>query len=91
MVEEKMSTEITALLWQQGPLVILLGLILLAGYKRVWVWGYQLTTTEERCSKLEAIVFRQLNISDKAVGTLEQTTRQTSRRRAIPLDGGEDQ
>lgn len=80
-----MPTEITSLLWQQGPLVILLGLILLAGYKRVWVWGHQLVQAEDRCEKLESIVFRQLNISDRAVGTLEHTTR-----RAVDLRGPQE-
>lgn len=36
-----MPAEIWGLLFQQAPLVILLGLILIGGARKVWVFGWQ--------------------------------------------------
>jgi hypothetical protein len=87
--------EIGTLLAQQGPFVALLAFIILTGYKGVWVWGShlakaeqrhagELAKLEDRCSRLEQIVFRQLNISETAVDKLSRTVSE-QRRRGIAL------
>jgi hypothetical protein len=69
------SPDYVSLLIQQGPLVVLLGYILIAGARKIWVWGYQLKKAEDRCDRLESLLFKQLNISDKlttVVGSVEK-------------------
>ncbi len=33
-------------LWEEAPLIGFLAFILVAGYKKWWVWGYQLTEAQ---------------------------------------------
>jgi hypothetical protein len=58
-----MPTDITGIILSQSPLVILLGYILFAGARKTWVWGYQLSEAQDRCNRLESIVFQQLNVN----------------------------
>jgi hypothetical protein len=41
-------------LWNDAPLVAVLAFILLGGYRRWWVWGYQLTDAKEALDAMTA-------------------------------------
>lgn len=46
--------EIFSKLWGQSPLVALLVLILVGGYKKWWVWGYQLAEAQKALAEMKA-------------------------------------
>jgi len=68
--------DVNSVLLQQGPLVVLMAFIIWTGFKGHWEYGptarERLKKAEDRCERLEAIVFRQLNISETAVNALNK-------------------
>ncbi len=66
-------------LWEDAPLVGLLGFIIFAGYKRWWVWGYQLHEKDTQLIAMKAerdewkdVAFRGVHSTAVAVKTTER-------------------
>lgn len=53
-----------------GVIAILLGVIL-AGHKRVWVWGYQLEKSEAQCTKWQDVAERNQKSVERLIDIYE--------------------
>lgn len=58
--------------WLQLGLGGLLLAALFAGFKRVWVWGYQLRAKELEAEFWRDLYLRQLTVNDKALSVAEK-------------------
>lgn len=47
-------------------IAILMGVIF-TGFKKMWVWGYQLKEAEDRATRWEGIAMRALQVTEKVV------------------------
>ncbi len=80
-------TDITGAL-TQGGYVGILALIVVTGYKKVWVWGEQLEEAETRCTEWRELALsnmrsneRVLDIADTLKAAAQLPSRQPTRRR----------
>lgn len=56
----------------KGGLAIVSILIFYGGYKRMWVWGYQLADMERDRDQWRDLALKGTNLATRAVATLEQ-------------------
>jgi len=63
--------ELLALVAPWGPSAVVTVLILWAGFKRYWVWGYQLDAAEKRADRFEHLALDLLHIAKTATSAVE--------------------
>jgi hypothetical protein len=57
----------------KGGALALLVLILIGGWKRIWVWGYQLTDCEKRSDEWKQMALGGYNLASRATQAAERT------------------
>ncbi len=63
--------ELLALVAPWGPSAVITVLVLWAGARKVWVWGYQLDAAEKRADRFEQLALDLLHIAKTATSAAE--------------------
>jgi hypothetical protein len=65
-------TKLVDTLLSQGPLVCVLLLILVTGWKRVWVWGREADSCQKREDEWKEMAMRNMGIADRTLSIAER-------------------